>query len=133
MTRELYAHCCYNHVLGSRGQKLMNGSLTKVEKQALADFKAALQSLLGDNLLSIRLFGSRARDEGTEESDLDVLVVVQAKDRALYRRIVEESLEIDIAYDTNLAPTILSDEEYRQNREFGTPFYRNVEREGIAI
>ena len=111
----------------------MNRSLTKVEKQALADFKAALQSLLGDKLLSICLFGSRVRDEETEESDLDVLVVVRGKDRSLYRRIVEESLDIDLAYDTNLAPTILSDEEYRRNREFGTPFYRNVERDGIAL
>ena len=111
----------------------MKKPLTEVERQALARFKAVLQSLLGDKLLSIRLFGSRARDEGTEESDLDVLVVVQNKDRALYRRIVEESLNIDLAYDINLAPTILSDEEYRQNREHGTPFYRNVEEEGIAL
>ena len=99
----------------------MKKPLTEVERQALARFKAALQSLLGDKLLSIRLFGSRARDEGTEDSDLDVLVVVQDKDRALYRRIVEESLDIDLAYNMNLAPTILSDEEYRQNREYGTP------------
>jgi predicted nucleotidyltransferase len=111
----------------------MKKPLTDDEQQALARFKAALQSLLGDKLLSIRLFGSRARDEGTEESDLDVLVVVQDRDRALYRRIVEESLDIDLAYDMNLAPTILSDEEYRQNREFGTPFYRNVEKEGIVL
>jgi predicted nucleotidyltransferase len=79
-------------------------------------------SAFPSNLLSIRLFGSRARNEGTEESDLDLLVVVQDKDRALYRRIVEESLDIDLAYDMNLAPTILSGEEYRQNREHGTPF-----------
>ena len=46
---------------------------------------------------------------------------------------VEQSLDIDLAYDVNLAPTILSDEEYRRNHEFGTPFYRNVEREGIAL
>jgi predicted nucleotidyltransferase len=111
----------------------MKKPLTEVERQALARFKAALQSLLGDKLLSIHLFGSRACDEGTEESDLDVLVVVQDKDRALYRRIVEESLDIDLAYDMNLAPTILSDEEYRQNREHGTSFYRNVEKEGIAL
>jgi len=111
----------------------MKKPLTEAERQALARFKAAIQSLLGDKLLSMRLFGSRARDEGTEESDLDVLVVVQDKDRALYRRIVEESLDIDLAYDMNLAPTILSDEEYRRNREFGTPFYRNVEKEGIAL
>ena len=111
----------------------MKKSLTEVERQALARFKAALQSLLGDKLLSIRLFGSRARNEGTEESDLDVLVVVRDRDRALYRRIVEESLDIDLAYDMNLAPTILSDKEYRRSREYGTHFYRNVEKEGIAL
>ena len=63
------------------------------------------------------LFASRAREEGTEESDLDVLVVVRKKHRTLYRRIIEESLEIDLAYGTDLAPTILNASEYEQNRE----------------
>jgi hypothetical protein len=45
--------------------------------------------------------------------------VVQKKDRALYRRIVEVSLEVDLAYGTNVAPTILSADEYRQNQEYG--------------
>ena len=107
--------------------------LIQPEEEGLTRFKSALQSLLGDNLLSLHLFGSRARGEGTEESDLDVLVLVKKKDRALCRRIVEESLEVDLKYGTNLAPTILTAEEYRQNREYGTPFYRNVEREGVPL
>jgi uncharacterized protein len=111
----------------------MNKPLTEAEQQALARFKGALQSLLGDNLLSLRLFGSRVRGEGTEESDLDILVLVKKKDRALCRRIVEESLEVDLAYEINLAPTILSAAEYQQNQEYGTPFYRNVEREGVSL
>jgi predicted nucleotidyltransferase len=111
----------------------MRKPLTKVEQQALSRFRDALQSLLGENLLSMRLFGSRARGEQTEESDLDVLVLVQKKDRALCRRIVEESLEVDLTYGISLAPTILSDEEYQQNRDYGTPFYHNVEREGVAL
>jgi predicted nucleotidyltransferase len=111
----------------------MSKPLTEAEQQALAQFKTALESLLGDNLLLLRLFGSRAREEGTEESDLDVLVVVRKKDRRLYRRIVEESLDIDLAYGTNLAPTILNASEYEQNREYATPFYRNIEREGMAL
>jgi predicted nucleotidyltransferase len=111
----------------------MKKPLTQAEQQALACFRQALQSFLGENLLSLRLFGSRVRGEGTEESDLDVLVVVQKKDRALCRRIVEESLEVDLAYDTNLAPTILSADEYRQNKQYGTPFYHNVEREGVSL
>lgn len=111
----------------------MTKPLTEAEQQALVRFKNAVESLLGENLLSLRLFGSRVRGEGTEESDLDVLVVVQKKDRALCRRIVEESLEVDLAYGINLAPTILSAAEYQQNQEYGTPFYRNVEREGVPL
>lgn len=108
-------------------------ALSPTEQQALEHFKTALQSMLGDNLLALRLFGSRVRGEGTEESDLDVLVLVREKDRALCRRIVEESLEIDLTYETNLAPTILSAEEYQQNKEHQTPFYRNVERESLLL
>jgi predicted nucleotidyltransferase len=111
----------------------MKKPLNDAERQALTRFKAALQTLLGDNLLSLRLFGSRVRGEEMEESDLDVLVLLKRKDRALCRRIVEESLEVDLAYGTNLAPTILSADEYRQNQEHGTPFYRNVEREGVSL
>lgn len=111
----------------------MEKRLGPAELQALESFKAALGRLLGSNLLSLRLFGSQARGEQTEESDLDVLVLVGEKDRALCRRIVEESLEVDLAYGTNLAPVILSAEEYEQNRKYGTPFYRNVERESLSL
>ena len=138
--RELYAHFCYNtrvtnEILGviNGGWRTMVNPLTDTEQRALARFKNTLQSLLGDDLLSLRLFGSRAREEGTEESDLDVLVVVPKKDRDLCRRIVEESLDIDLVYGTNLAPTILSAYEYQRNRDYGTAFYVNVEREGVTL
>jgi predicted nucleotidyltransferase len=108
-------------------------ALTIAEQEALQRFKAEIESLLADNLVSLCLFGSRARGEGTEESDLDVLIVLREKNRALCRRIVAEALEIDLAYDTNLAPTILSVEEYQQNRDCYTPFYRNVERESLPL
>ena len=108
-------------------------TLTIVEQHALERFKAALQMLLKDNLLSLCLFGSRARGEGTEESDLDVLVVLHAKDRVLCRCIVAEALETDLAYGTNLAPTILSVDEYQQNKEYQTPFYHNLERDSLSL
>ena len=107
--------------------------LTTAEQHALGHFRTALESSLAGNLVSLRLFGSRARGEGTDESDLNVLVVLRRKDRAICHRIVEEALETDLIYDTNLAPTILSAEEYQQNREYQTPFYRNVERESLPL
>ena len=108
-------------------------ALTTAEQEALQCFKAEIESLLAYNLVSLRLFGSRAREERTEESDLDVLMVLREKNRALCRRIVAEALEIDLAYDTNLSLTILSLAEYQQNRDCHTPFYRNVERESLPL
>jgi predicted nucleotidyltransferase len=108
-------------------------ALTSAERHALKHFRTRLESSLAGNLVSLRLFGSRARGEGTDESDLDVLVVLWRKDRAICRRIVEEALETDLVYDTNLAPIILSAEEYQQNKEYRTPFYRNVERESLPL
>jgi predicted nucleotidyltransferase len=54
-------------------------SLTSAEQQALEHFKVVLAPLLADNLISLRLFGSRAREGGTEESDLDVLIMLREK------------------------------------------------------
>lgn len=43
----------------------------------LRDVKARLQEILGENLVEIILFGSYARGEAEEWSDVDVLVVVE--------------------------------------------------------
>jgi predicted nucleotidyltransferase len=108
-------------------------TLTVTEREALARFKAALQSLLGNDLVSVRLFGSRVRGTGTEESDVDVLVIVRKLDREVSRRIAEESLEVDLAYDTNLSATVMTTEEYETHRWWRTLFYRDVERESVTL
>jgi predicted helicase len=78
-------------------------------------------------------FETAEKAQKEPESDLDVLVLVRTKDPALCRRIVEAALDADLAYDTNVAPTILTTTEYDLNREYRTPFYRNVEAEGRVL
>lgn len=45
--------------------------------EILKEVKAKLQEILGDNLVEVILFGSYARGEASEWSDVDVLVVVK--------------------------------------------------------
>ena len=52
----------------------MMNQLTTMEKNALNDFRNALVGDFG--AIDVRLFGSRARGEGDEESDLDVFIVL---------------------------------------------------------
>jgi predicted nucleotidyltransferase len=47
--------------------------------EILKEFKRELTEILGDKLVDVILFGSYARGDYTEESDIDVLVVVKDK------------------------------------------------------
>jgi predicted nucleotidyltransferase len=50
---------------------------TAQEQQVLLDLRRGLQSLYGDRLARLILFGSRARGDAEPESDYDVLVVLR--------------------------------------------------------
>ncbi len=55
--------------------------LQPAEQQALiADFKAAVTKLYGDRLAKVILYGSYARGDAHEESDVDFLVVLKDKE-----------------------------------------------------
>lgn len=85
--------------------------LSVAERAALGDFLARTRAFLGDDLLEARLFGSRARGEGDEESDLDVALIVTPRGRRLRREI--HGLTFEAAYDhgIDLEPLVLTEEQ----------------------
>lgn len=107
--------------------------LAAKEERALEDYVSRLRGELGDQIVELRLFGSKARGEGRAESDIDVLVIVEEADTAI------ENLVVDIAFDVNLehgvliAPVVFS----RRARE--NPLWpisdlcRAAERDGIPL
>jgi predicted nucleotidyltransferase len=51
------------------------GAISPHEQQAIEAFKARATHYLAERLLEMRLFGSRARGEGHEDSDIDLLIL----------------------------------------------------------
>ncbi len=80
--------------------------LQPAEQQALiADFKAAVTGLYGDRLAKVILYGSYARGDAHEESDIDFLVVLKDKEvkrlaevfkmsEVVHQLILEHDIEI---------------------------------------
>ena len=61
-------------------------SLSPAEQRAVDRFVAALEDALGDELLAVWLYGSRARGEpvGDEDSDVDLMVITRTGEQDLY-------------------------------------------------
>jgi predicted nucleotidyltransferase len=81
---------------------------------ALSDLKYRLRSLLGPSLVRLDLFGSRARGDESEESDIDVAVVVRALDGSLRERILAMVADVELEHRVPLSTVLVSEEDFRE-------------------
>jgi predicted nucleotidyltransferase len=107
--------------------------LIAVEQRALSEFVAQLQEKLNGGLLSVTLFGSRARGAGGPDSDLDVLVVVERDDLAVCRAIRYLAADIWLAHGAFISSRIWSREKMEQMEREPTLLARNIQREGVNL
>jgi predicted nucleotidyltransferase len=85
-----------------------------------------------DNLESIILYGSQARDDAKEYSDIDILVVLK---RAFnYREEIEKTshfiADLSLENDTVISRAFISTQRFHEENN---PFVLNVRKEGITL
>ncbi|MDR4508727.1 MAG: nucleotidyltransferase domain-containing protein [Candidatus Brocadiaceae bacterium] len=79
------------------------------------------------------VFGSRARGNATEESDLDVLVVVDTMDRSIEKYIGECAWEIGFPNDIVITPIAITFDTLKNSPIRESAFIKNVYREGVHV
>ena len=78
----------------------------------------------------IILFGSRARGDFSGDSDIDLLIVKDTRKRPLWRRVdVRKILSTEMAMDI----IVYTPREFKQLKESGSPFLRQILEEGKVI
>ena len=97
------------------------------------EFKAALQDLYGERLHDVILYGSYARGDFDEESDIDLMVVLNDEEVNTYREIRQMSeLETSFLLKYGLIISILPTSTNRLTRSV-MPIYQEVRRDGLYI
>ncbi len=91
------------------------------------EFAEAIQS---EDIVKIILFGSVARGDDTEDSDIDILIVTTNSDR-LSDEINSLTTDIILEKDEFISPHVMSEEHY--NKTIDYPFLTNVLKEGVEI
>ncbi|HID63736.1 MAG TPA: nucleotidyltransferase domain-containing protein [Anaerolineae bacterium] len=109
------------------------GHLNDTERKALVEFTRLIQEQLDGVLLSVHLFGSKARGEGTPESDIDVLIVVKDASWKIRKQILHLAADICLEYDLNLSPRVWSLSHFHEMQELQSPLYQNIQRDSIEL
>ena len=107
--------------------------LTAQEQGALEDFCQKAAEICGNRLQGIRLFGSRARGQGDEESDLDLLVLTRGQDERTKVRIWDAAYEVFSATGIVISPLVLSLDQYERLKSRERLIAMDIEREGISL
>jgi predicted nucleotidyltransferase len=81
--------------------------LSAAEVQLLGALKVAIIELFGDRLVALKLFGSRARGEGRDDSDIDVLVEVRGVTAEERGAIIDLAHDLGLEADLVISPLVL--------------------------
>lgn len=107
--------------------------LTPTEEKAVSSFVERVRRELGASCRRAVLFGSRARGAGREESDIDILVLLD--DVTIERKHAVWDIACDILLETeiDISPLVMSEKRFEELREHERLIARNIDQEGIPL
>lgn len=108
-------------------------SLSNKEKTAIQRFKAELILAIGNLLIELKLFGSKARGDDQTDSDIDVLVIVATDDWHIRDTVYDVATDILLQTNVCISPKVISKNRFNQLSKTGTCFIRNISRDTITV
>jgi uncharacterized protein len=101
-------------------------------EQLMAKLKQGLSGIYGQRLKAVYLFGSYARGDFTENSDLDVMIVLDTYTSYWEELVRSAQLASDLSleYGITISRTIMTEEQWEKG---DLPVVQNVRVEGYLV
>lgn len=101
-------------------------------KSILSEVKQELKKLYKDDLIEIILYGSYARGDYNENSDIDLLVVLNSIETIGKEtdKIVEAIYDINLKYNTLISIVPIT---YKDYKSINSPLLLNIRQEGVLV
>lgn len=105
--------------------------LDNISRQVVQSYR----SVYGDNIVAIYLYGSYAREDYDNESDIDIAAIVKGNRLDLQnqlKRVWDISADIGLENDVVVSPAVIPFDEYEEYKQT-LPYYANIWKEGKQI
>lgn len=107
--------------------------LTPHEKEVLDQFCSRTREAFGSRVRELVLFGSRARGEGHEDSDVDVCVVIDDLDWREKRDVFAITGDLLAKHDVLISAFVVSTAHMNHLRARERLIAREIESEGVRL
>jgi len=100
---------------------------------ALQDLKLSLVALFGPEV-ELKLFGSVARGDDRDSSDIDVLVLLPGHvDHAIEERVFDAAYDLELRHSVVFGVVVYEKAFWDSELAAGMFLHRSIEREGLAV
>ncbi|OGW48944.1 MAG: nucleotidyltransferase [Nitrospirae bacterium RBG_19FT_COMBO_42_15] len=106
---------------------------TPDEESAVKELTNSLKKLLGERLVKLGLFGSRARGDYDKESDIDIAIIVRGLTRELKDQILNMVADIEFKHIATLSTLVLSEEVFELLKKRERRIALDIEKEGVPL
>lgn len=104
-------------------------------KKMLEELAESLKNIYGDKLKTVVLYGSVARGTQTDDSDIDIMILIDGNNDELRQyddKLNDVSTDFSLRYLKVLSVVDISYQEYEDWKTL-SPFYKNVSEEGVIL
>jgi predicted nucleotidyltransferase len=107
--------------------------LNSKDAAALKEFVERVRDALGNNLVEVRLFGSKATGEDQLESDIDVLVAVEDGGVEVEDEVLDIAFDINLKHEVYISPRVIDRATLADPVWSITFFLKAIAKEGIRL
>jgi len=100
---------------------------------ALEEFLRRLRDVLGNNLIEVKLFGSKATGKDQPDSDIDVLVAVEEGGVEIEDKILDIAFDVNLKHEVYVSPRVIDRAILDDPVWSITPFLKAIAKEGISL
>ena len=90
-----------------------------------------VEAISSDNIVQTILFGSVARGDDTNESDIDILIIIRSDNRQVEDMIDKMVVDFILEKEEVISPHVMTEDHFNKNKDYS--FLKTVMAEGMVI
>lgn len=99
------------------------------------EYVLSIKNIFGFNLKKVILYGSYARGDYNDKSDIDIMFIVTLDDKKIQEKfndVCDLAFDYELKYGIVISPIIKNKNHFEKWSEV-LPFYQNVLKEGVCV